>query len=116
MIDWSNWLGTGSIKVWSLRARVPSLIDVVDKLRVGASLESKVISRASFEELRIAIECDTDRETALGWRIASKARGRVLELKNGLRCKRCKEEVLLKEVHHVDNLGIVSRVDEVFEI
>ncbi len=101
-------MGTGSIKVGSLRARVPPLIDVVDKLRVGAALESKVISGASFEELRIAIECDSDRETALGWRIASKARGRILELKNNLRCKWCEEVVLLKEVHHIDNLGIVS--------
>ncbi len=109
-------MGTGSVKVGSLRARVPPFVDVVDKLRVSAALKSKVISCASFEELRIAIECDSDRETALRWRLASKARGRILELKNDLRCKWGKEIVFLKEVHHVDNLGIVSRVDEVLEI
>lgn len=121
-LKWSEIIGVGrasGIEVWSTWSRVPLIFDVFDELVESAPLKSKVITSASFKKLRHTIEVNRHSEavgTVVWGVLISDALGWVLKLKDDSWSIGSPRVIFLKEVHHVDYLSIVSRVNHVLQI
>ena len=102
-----------SVKVVGASSRIPVLLDVGLEVGPRTTFEGESVTFATIEQERLAVEADRDSEALLLTSVGETLSG-VFELKDNSRGVGSKLIVFFQKVHHIDNLGIVGRVDHEF--